>query len=241
MKCAGCPGLFMILQVNLPALLSGSSVSSQRCLGQTEYRPPEGAKMVTTILLARHGKTAANLDNRFAGRTSEPLHQQGCEQLAEVAGQLKKQQISAIYAGPLLRTSQSAEIISKVTGAQVHASEAFNEINIPHWDGLTKVEITDHFGAEYPTWLSAPDKFSLPNCETLAQVQARAVEEIEKIFTERAGETVVVVSHLIVVRCLILHYRQQPISAFRTIKIDNGSISRLTRNDGGRTEVLLDV
>ncbi|MEN8136379.1 MAG: histidine phosphatase family protein [Thermodesulfobacteriota bacterium] len=197
--------------------------------------------MATTIFLTRHGKTAANLENRFAGRTSEPLHQQGCEQLAEVADRLKNKQISAIYAGPLTRTSQSAEIISKVTGAMLHTSGAFNEILIPHWDGLTKEEITEQFGSEYPTWLSSPNKFKLPDCETLSQVQERAAMAIEKIFAERSGETVVVVSHLIVVRCLVLYYRHQPISAFRSIKIDNGSISRLTRNDEGRTEVVLDV
>jgi broad specificity phosphatase PhoE len=198
-------------------------------------------KMPTTIFLTRHGKTAANLENRFAGRTSEPLHQQGCEQIAGVADRLKEKQPSAIYAGPLARTNQSANIIGKVTGAEVHPCEPFNEIRIPHWDGLTKEEIADNFGTEYPTWLSSPDKFNLVGCETLSQVQARAAMEIEKIFRERDGETVVVVSHLIVVRCLVLYYRQQPISEFRSIKIDNGSISQLTRNDGGRTEVLLDV
>jgi broad specificity phosphatase PhoE len=197
--------------------------------------------MATTIFLTRHGKTAANLENRFAGRTSEPLHQQGCAQIAAVADKLQKVQPSAIYAGPLPRTKQSAEIISQVAGAHLHTSESFNEILIPHWDGLTKAEITEQFGAEYPTWLSAPDKFNLPYCETLSQVQSRAVAGIEQIFTERAGETVVVVSHLIVVRCLVLHYRRQPISAFRSIKIDNGSLTRLTRNDGSRTEVLLDM
>jgi len=197
--------------------------------------------MPTTIFLTRHGKTAANLENRFAGRTSEPLHQQGCAQIAAVADRLKKLQPSAVYAGPLTRTSQSAEIISKVTGARLHTSEPFNEIIIPHWDGLTKEEITAQFGAEYPTWLNAPDQFNLPGCETLAQVQDRAAAEIERIFAEWSGETVVVVSHLIVVRCLVLYYRRQPVSDFRSIKIDNGSIARLRRNGEGRTEVRLDL
>jgi broad specificity phosphatase PhoE len=197
--------------------------------------------MATTIFLTRHGKTAANLENRFAGRTSEPLHQQGCAQIAAVADKLQEVQPSAIYAGPLPRAKQSAEIISQVAGAPLHTSESFNEILIPHWDGLTKEEITNNFGSEYPTWLSSPDKFMLPDCETLKQVQARAVAEIERIFTAREGETVVVVSHLIVVRCLVLYYRRQPISEFRGIKIDNGSLTRLTRKGGDRTEVLLDM
>ena len=197
--------------------------------------------MPTTILLTRHGKTAANLLNRFAGRTVEPLHQQGLAQITDVAKKLQGKDIKAIYAGPLPRTSHSAEIISEITGAKIHLCEAFNEIRIPHWDGLSKEEITNNFGNEYPTWLSAPEKFKLPGCETISQVQKRAVAEIEQIFIERAGEVVVVVSHLIVIRSLVLYYRQKPINKFRSIKIDNGSISQLSRRDDNRTEVSLDV
>ncbi|MDF1577707.1 MAG: histidine phosphatase family protein [Desulfurivibrionaceae bacterium] len=194
--------------------------------------------MPTTVLLTRHGKTAANLENRFAGRTGELLHPQGRAQIAEVAGTLKRKRISAIYAGPLARTGQSAEIIAGLTGAKVHEKEAFNEILIPHWDGLSKEEITARFGAEYPTWLSAPDRFRLPGCETLAQVRERAVAGIEELFSAHPGEAVVVVSHLIVVRCLILHYRKQPLGAFRSIKVDNGAITGLVRDDRGTTEVI---
>jgi broad specificity phosphatase PhoE len=197
--------------------------------------------MTTTILLTRHGKTEANLQNRFAGRSNEALHQQGIEQISECAKELKKTDISAIYTGPLPRTCQSAEIISQMTGAEVRISEAFNEIRIPHWDGLTKEEILADFGPEYQTWLNAPEEFHLEACETLSQVQERAVGGIEKIFAERVGEMVVVVSHLIVIRCLILYYRRQPISEFRSILIDNGSVSRLLRYEGNSTEVRLDL
>jgi broad specificity phosphatase PhoE len=195
--------------------------------------------MATTIFLIRHGKTAANLQNRFAGRTAEPLHQSGCEQIGEVGVRLKQLGVSALYAGPLPRTRQSAEIIGAITGVGVRQSEAFNEINIPHWDGLTKEEITARFGLEYPTWLAAPEKFNLPNCETISQVQERAVGGLEEIFAERAGETIAVVSHLIVIRSLILHYQHRPISEFRGVKIDNGSLVRLSRGADRRTEIIL--
>ena len=197
--------------------------------------------MATEILLTRHGKTAANLNNRFAGRSNEPLHRQGEEQLAEVAGRLIDRDLTAIYAGPLARTAQSAEIIGKATGAQIHYRQAFNEIDLPHWDGLTKQEITDRFGRQYPIWLSAPHDFRVKGCETLAQVQKRAVDEIEDIFRQHEGKTVIVVSHLIVIRCLILHYHHQPINDFRSIKIDNASLSLLSRNPEGQTSVSLDI
>ncbi|MFO7605151.1 MAG: histidine phosphatase family protein [Desulfurivibrionaceae bacterium] len=193
--------------------------------------------MPTTIFLSRHGKTAANLENRFAGRSAEPLHPSGREQLAGVAARLNSMPISAIYAGPLARTSQSAEIIAGVTGAKVRVLEAFNEILIPHWDGLSKAEIASRFGPQYPTWLSAPERFCLPGCETLHQVTERAVAGIEALFTAHPGEMVVVVSHLIVVRCLILHYRGRPLGEFRSVKVDNGAIIGLSRGDAGATEV----
>lgn len=197
--------------------------------------------MATEIILTRHGKTKANLENRFAGRSNEPLHQQGVEQLAGVAARLIDRGLSTILAGPLSRTTQSAEIIGKATGVPIHSREAFNEIDLPHWDGLTKQEITDQFGRQYPTWLSAPHDFMVPECETLAQVQKRAVGEIESIFGHHEGKTVIVVSHLIVIRCLILHYRRQPINDFRNIKIDNASLSMLSRNAEGQTSVSLDI
>lgn len=197
--------------------------------------------MQTKIFLTRHGKTTANLENRFAGRSDEPLHQQGVEQLQGVAARLIDRDLAAIFAGPLPRTAQSAEIIGQATGAPIHCRQAFNEIDLPHWDGLTKQEITDQFGHQYPTWLGAPQDFMVPDCETLVQVQKRAVDEIEGVFGQHEGETVIVVSHLIVIRCLILHYRHQPISDFRNIKIDNASLSMLTRDAKGQTPVSLDI
>jgi broad specificity phosphatase PhoE len=195
--------------------------------------------MSSRIFLTRHGKTAANLENRFAGRSAEPLHHEGEEQLAAVATGLRAETLQAIYAGPLPRTAQSAEIVSQVTGAPIHYRDAFNEIDLPHWDGLTKQEITARFGPEYPTWLSAPQDFQVPDCETLAQVQKRAVAEIERLLLDHKDQTVLVVSHLIIIRCLVLHYCHQPISEFRSIKIDNASLTLLSRNKNGQTSVSL--
>jgi len=185
--------------------------------------------MQTTIYLTRHGATAANLENRFAGRSEEPLHQLGRRQLEEVAAKMKQDNLNAIYTGPLPRARQSAEIIGNLIDTPIIAREAFNEILLPHWDNLTKEEITRQFGPEYPTWLASPEKFAVTGCETLFQVQDRAVKGIEKIFAEHQGETVIVVSHLIVIRCLVLYYREMEIKDFRSINISNASLTSLAR------------
>jgi len=194
--------------------------------------------MTTTIILARHGATAANLEDRFAGRSPEPLHQKGREQLRLVAEKLQQTPLTGgIICGPLPRTRESAEIVGGELAVPVRADDRFNEIHLPHWDGLTKTEIRQRFGPEYPTWLETPDLFSLPGCETLAQVQARAVRGLEDVFRSGAGRTTLVISHLIVVRCLVLHYRGLPLAAFRSIKIDNGALTGLHRCEAGENRV----
>lgn len=194
--------------------------------------------MTTTIILARHGATAANLEDRFAGRSPEPLHPKGREQMRLVAEKLRQTPLTGgIVCGPLPRTRESAEIVGRELTVAVRIAECFNEICIPHWDCLTKSEIRQRFGPEYPTWLASPDCFALPGCETLAQVQARAVAGLEELFRQEQGRTTLVISHLIVVRCLVLHYRGLPLSAFRSIKIDNAALTGLRRDEDGTTSV----
>lgn len=178
------------------------------------------------IYLIRHGKTQANLENRFAGRSEEPLCQEGITQLQILAEKCAAMGFDALYAGPLRRTAQSARIIGDRCKLSVQEAMGLMDIDLPHWDGLTKDEIRQRFGDEYPTWLATPDKFQVAGCEKLKDVQARAVAQVEEIAAKKEG-IVLVVSHLIVARCLLLHYTQRPISDFRKIKVDNGEVVRV--------------
>lgn len=193
--------------------------------------------MKTTIYLIRHGVTAANKNDVFAGRTQEPLHSEGESQLVEVGKRLAVCAINKIFCGPLVRTRQSAGIVGELLSVPVEANEALTEIHIPHWDGLTKEMIRVRFGSEYPTWLADPGGFRVPGCETIADVQGRAVSFVESLFAEYSGQTLLVVSHLIVVRALLLHYSARALAEFRAIKVGNAQVITLVRDDSGGTTV----
>ena len=195
--------------------------------------------MKTTIYLTRHGLTAANKGDIFAGRTEEPLHPEGVDQLVVVGKMLAGCEINRVFCGPLRRTRQSAGIVADMLGSPVEATEALTEISIPHWDGLTKKAIRESFGSEYPTWHDDPVGFSLPGCETIAEVQARATAFLETLFAEYSGRNLLVVSHLIVVRALLLHYLARPLAEFREIKVGNAQVVVLVRDDLGETSVKL--
>ena len=127
---------------------------------------------------------------------------------------------------------QSAEILGVLLNIPFQALAELDEILIPHWDGLTKEQISKQYGAQYPTWLAAPQTFNLNGCETLEQVQTRAVGAVNRLLSESRGRDFLVVSHLIVLRCLVLYYQGQDIKDFRSIKIGNGSILKLSAEEG---------
>ena len=192
---------------------------------------------MTSIYLVRHGVTPANRENRFAGRTGEELHADGIAQVRQVGERLQGEKISAVYCGPARRTVQSAEMIASILAVPSSVQEEFDEINIPHWDGLTKDEIRQRYNDEYPTWLASPDSFRVEGCETLQQVQDRAVAGVSRLNADHDSENLLLVSHLIVLRCLVLHYRGLGIKEFRSIRIDNGSILRVRKAERGGMQV----
>ncbi|KPJ97272.1 MAG: hypothetical protein AMJ60_12070 [Desulfobacterales bacterium SG8_35] len=192
---------------------------------------------MSTLYLVRHGITPANKENRFAGRTSEELHAEGIGQIRKVGERLRDKNISAVYCGPAKRTVQSAEILGSLLNVPVSPLAEFDEIMIPHWDGLTKEEIRQQYGAQYPAWLSAPQTFNLPGCETLDQVQKRAAGAVNRLLSGPQGQNLLLVSHLVVLRCLVLYFQGLATNHFRSIKIDNGAIIQVSGTEKGRMSV----
>ena len=65
---------------------------------------------MATLLLARHGETHWNREHRFQGHADPPLNDAGREQSRELAERLAGDRISAIFASPLRRAFETAEV-----------------------------------------------------------------------------------------------------------------------------------
>ncbi len=179
------------------------------------------------IYLIRHGLTLANQENRFAGRGSEPLCAEGISQIDELGRRLISVGLERIFSSPLPRTLQSADIVGRLCGVDVETCPELNEIFIPHWDGLTKDEIRTKYGRQYPTWLQDPGGFKVDGCENLADVQQRAVALVRRITHDFPNKNILLVTHLIVGRCLVLHDQGMGLDYFRSIQITNGQLVSL--------------
>ena len=68
------------------------------------------------IYVVRHGETEWNAINKVLGRTDIPLNANGMNQARELARSMKDLKIDVFLCSPLLRTRQTADIISSEIG-----------------------------------------------------------------------------------------------------------------------------
>lgn len=149
---------------------------------------------MTTLILARHGETDWNRENRFQGHADPPLNELGRRQSAELAATLASEGIARVYTSPLRRAHETAEIVAARLGLEVEPVEALREIDVGSWSGLTRDEVSERFPDEYARWLDrAPHGYA--NGETYEQLWERVVPALEQLADRHPEEVVLVVTH----------------------------------------------
>jgi broad specificity phosphatase PhoE len=96
---------------------------------------------VTTLLLARHGETEWNREERYQGHADPPLNDRGRAQAEELAARLAAEPVDAVYSSDLRRAAETAEIVGARLGLPVVDEPGLREIDVGSWQGLTKTQI----------------------------------------------------------------------------------------------------
>ncbi len=184
---------------------------------------------MTLIYLIRH------CTNDFGGRIicgRRPgiwLNERGRRQAAELAEALVGQGLNAVYASPLERTRQTAEIIAERQGLKISPDERLLEINYGQWTGLTEHDLSsDLLWKRYNTFRIGT---RIPGGEIMAEVQARMIACIEEIRgTYREGR-VGLVSHGDPIKTVLAYYMGFSLETILHMDIDTGSVSILRIQD----------
>jgi broad specificity phosphatase PhoE len=156
------------------------------------------------LLAIRHGDTDSARERRFAGGRDVPLTERGRQQCEAVARALAAVPVTAVYASPLSRARASAELIAAPHQLPVRVAPAFRQMSFGAWEGLTRAEVAVRHPAEFETWAVAPHRAAPPGGEGLEAVAARVGEGVAALGEAHAGGTVVLVSHAVVTRLIVL-------------------------------------
>lgn len=160
---------------------------------------------MVSLNLIRHGKTLWNLDRRIQGREDIPLAERGKIQVASWCSSLEKISLDLVLSSPMIRATQTAEIIGQRLGLGVIINENLREQDFGLWEGKRMTDIR----RVTPGLLEHQERlgwnFCPPGGETRKEVLVRSLGALEKEAEELKGLNVLVITHSGVIRSLTYH------------------------------------
>jgi broad specificity phosphatase PhoE len=186
--------------------------------------PAQGEPTVT--LLLRHGQTPMSVQKRYAGRSDIPLTDVGLQQAAAAAKRLASAGLDVIVASPLLRARQTAGEVAATTGAPVVTDDGFRETDFGAWEGLTFAEVRERWPAEVSAWLADP-AVPPPDGESFAEVSERVTGALQRVLADRAGQTVLIVSHVTPIKTLVTTALLAPPAALYRMHLDVAALCEI--------------
>jgi probable phosphoglycerate mutase len=118
-----------------------------------------------------------------------------------LAGQLARQPApAAIYASPLRRATQTAEIIAACAGGEVTVVEGLRELNVGDLDGRRDDEAWAIHDRVLADWRAGRHDSAFPGGEDYRQMTARFAAALSCVARHPAGSRVLVVAHCGIIR-----------------------------------------
>ena len=189
------------------------------------------------LFFVRHGESVANIQGIYQGQTYDTdLSQLGIKQSQATAGEFYNGKVEQIYCSPLKRTHQTAEIIARKIGLKPKVDRRIIEINHGDWEGMPKSEIKQVFAQSYHLWKTNPSQVQMPNGENCRDVLNRSLGFIEEMVL--LDQNIIVVSHDMVIRLLLAHWKKLNIDNIWKISLDNGGITLVSLDQPIRVEYI---
>jgi broad specificity phosphatase PhoE len=175
------------------------------------------------IFLARHGETPYNAERRFQGQGDVPLNAHGIAQARELAAIAAKQQWSALWASPIHRARQTAEIVAEAIGLPPRFDMRFAEHDVGDWQDRLFADVEREEPELWAAWQRAGAQWRFPGGESLQEQQDRVVDGLVSV-TQSHELPALVVCHRGAIRVALCHTRNEGLDAFQHIDIPNGAL-----------------
>ena len=188
------------------------------------------------LYLVRHGTTTMNIENRYRGRRDIPLDAQGYQDAVDAARFLGDRGIAAVYTGPLRRTIATAQIIADAAGVpDIRMLHGLINLDYGAWEGMTSEEAAMFDPAAFNLYRTSPLECVCPHGERLNQAQERMLEALRLIGGRHSGESVVAISHAVMIRLVMSSILDLPGEHWR-VPLGRGSITEVVV-EGGRISI----
>ena len=149
-----------------------------------------------TLLYLRHGQTDWNARNLVQGRTDIPLNERGREQARAQAEALTTHRppVEIIYASPMKRARETAEIIQQALDMPLRFDDRLVEMSFGKLEGIDRTLLIG--GGIVGHWAAlGEEEFLRQGAETFLALYERVGDFLDDLFARHAGQCVLVVAH----------------------------------------------
>lgn len=160
----------------------------------------------TRLSLVRHGQTPWNVDGRWQGHGDPALTVYGraqAERLAKDLSEGPKLEWTRVISSDLARASETAKILASKLRLPIEYDDRLRELDVGEWSGLTRAQIELRDPSTLAEFQTGEPNVRPGGGESRVEIRERAHHFIEDVIKRYAGEHMIVVTHLGVIRALL--------------------------------------
>ncbi len=189
-----------------------------------------------TLLLIRHGRTAANATGILAGRSPGViLDEVGRDTTCALSERLKEVKVAQVVVSPLERTQETAALLFNGL-VPLALDDRLIECDYGTWQGMKLSELASD--ELWPIVQERPDEMIFPEGESMNDMAARASTSMRewdaKLVAEYGNDVVwCAVSHGDIIKAICADAMGLPLRKFQTLIIEPASVSVIHYSDSG--------
>lgn len=181
------------------------------------------------VVFMRHGQAENNVSRVLVGRHIEAhLTEQGRQQVADTAKQLKGIKIDKVYASPVIRAVETAEIVCKTVGIDYTIDERLYEIELGKLVGMNYEEVVTRYGNLFLKFYDEHDPvLESFGVESFLSVKKRVKSLLDEAAEKHPDRNVLCVTHLDPIKAAIASLLDLKPEALYRWHIRNASLTIL--------------
>lgn len=132
------------------------------------------------LILIRHGKTPANKEHRYLGKTDESLSEEGREEIREYVTKERYPEVDSVFTSSMKRCKETAAIIYPKISIQEIAE--WDEVDFGLFEGKNYQELEGV--KSYQDWIDSGGRLPFPEGESRAEFLVRCEEGMRKMINK---------------------------------------------------------
>lgn len=179
------------------------------------------------IYLVRHGETEWNKEGKLQGWLDSDLTPQGKHRIQQLKEQLRTIRFDAAYSSTSKRAYDTAKILVGEY-LTIKRDDRLQEIHLGNWQGKYIIDIQKKDANRYNQYCNDPEKYQPDSGESFQQVMERMNDFFKWCMALHQSGNILIVSHGVAIRALILQLMNLPIHKLWDFEIDGGSVTKIT-------------